>query len=172
MALAALGLPGQPGPRTGPRPRPAVSLVGSYELLVWLIRTAGVLRGGPSGAHCRQRTACPDVVPAAPPRSVDGEQQGPSERSPAAAQVAQPTRHWNTAADTERQEGAGDVNRAAVTAYKLSVQAGNPLSERKLAQRFGRTSRRWARARIAEARKVPSFQDARGNSPSLLCGWP
>jgi len=86
--------------------------------------------------------------------------------------VAQPTRHWNTAADTERQEGAGDVNRAAVTAYKLSVQAGNPLSERKLAQRFGRTSRRWARARIAEARKVPSFQDARGNSPSLLCGWP
>jgi hypothetical protein len=33
----------------------------------------------------------------------------------------------------------------------LSVQAANPLSERKLAQMFGRTSRRWARARIAEA---------------------
>jgi hypothetical protein len=43
-----------------------------------------------------------------------------------------------------------------VAAYRLSAQAGNPLSERKLAQMFGRTSRRWARARIAEARRVPS----------------
>ena len=33
---------------------------------------------------------------------------------------------------------------------------GNPLSERKLAQMFGRTSRRWARARIAVARRAPS----------------
>jgi ATP-dependent helicase YprA (DUF1998 family) len=48
---------------------------------------------------------------------------------------------------------AGDV--AAVVAYRLSVQAGNPLSERKLAQMFGRTSRRWARARIADARQSP-----------------
>jgi hypothetical protein len=30
-------------------------------------------------------------------------------------------------------------NYAAVTAYRLSVQAGNPLSERKLARMFGRT---------------------------------
>jgi hypothetical protein len=37
----------------------------------------------------------------------------------------------------------------------ISVQAGNPLSERKLAQMFGRTSRRWARARITEARQSP-----------------
>src|SRR6185437_11134519 len=44
-------------------------------------------------------------------------------------------------------------NDAAVAAYRLSVQAGNPLSERRLAQMFGRTSRRWARARIAEARQ-------------------
>jgi hypothetical protein len=43
----------------------------------------------------------------------------------------------------------------AVAAYRLSVQAGNPLSERKLAQMFGRTSRRWARARITEARQSP-----------------
>jgi hypothetical protein len=41
-----------------------------------------------------------------------------------------------------------------VAAYRLSVQAGNPLSERRLAQIFGRTSRRWARARIAEARQA------------------
>jgi hypothetical protein len=51
---------------------------------------------------------------------------------------------------------AGVVNDAAVAAYRRSAQAGNPLSERKLAQMFGRTSRRWARARIAEARRVPS----------------
>jgi hypothetical protein len=43
-----------------------------------------------------------------------------------------------------------------VAAYRLSAQAGNPLSERKLAQVFRSTSRRWARARIAEARRVPS----------------
>ena len=47
------------------------------------------------------------------------------------------------------------ANDAAVAAYQLSVQAGNPLSERKLAQMFGRTSRRWARARITEARQSP-----------------
>jgi hypothetical protein len=46
-------------------------------------------------------------------------------------------------------------NFAAVAAYRLGVKAGNPLSERKLAQMFGRTSRRWARTRIAEARQSP-----------------
>jgi hypothetical protein len=35
-----------------------------------------------------------------------------------------------------------------VAAYRLSVRAGNPLSERKLAQMFGRSSRRWALARL------------------------
>jgi hypothetical protein len=50
--------------------------------------------------------------------------------------------------------GTGADNCAAVAAYRLSVEAGNPLSERKLAQMFGRTSRRWARARIADARRV------------------
>jgi hypothetical protein len=37
---------------------------------------------------------------------------------------------------------ASAINDAAVAAYMLSVQAGNPLSERRLAQMFGRTSRR------------------------------
>jgi hypothetical protein len=46
-----------------------------------------------------------------------------------------------------------------VAAYRLSVQAGNPLSERRLAQMFGRTSRRWARARIAEARLESPLPD-------------
>jgi hypothetical protein len=49
-----------------------------------------------------------------------------------------------------------------VAAYRLSVQAGNPLSERRLAQMFGRTSRRWARARIAEARQASPLPDSPG----------
>ena len=45
----------------------------------------------------------------------------------------------------------GDIDAAAVAAYRASLQAGQPLSERRLAQKFGKTSRRWARNRIAEA---------------------
>lgn len=40
-----------------------------------------------------------------------------------------------------------------MTAYRASVDKGKPLSERKLAAMFGRTSRRWARNRMAEARE-------------------
>ncbi len=57
---------------------------------------------------------------------------------------------------------AGAVNDAAVAAYRLSVQAGNPLSERRLAQMFGRTSRRWARASIDDARQTSSIQESPG----------
>src|SRR5689334_14342821 len=57
---------------------------------------------------------------------------------------------------------ASAVNDAAVAAYRLSVQAGNPLSERRLAQMFGRTSRRWARARIADARQASPLPDSPG----------
>jgi hypothetical protein len=44
------------------------------------------------------------------------------------------------------------IEAAAVACYQASVEAGTPLSERKLAARFGKTSRRWARSRMAEAR--------------------
>jgi len=50
----------------------------------------------------------------------------------------------------------GDINAAAVAAYHASLQAGRPLSERKLAGQFGKTSRRWARNRMAEARQSPA----------------
>ena len=50
----------------------------------------------------------------------------------------------------------GDINAAAVAAYRASLQAGQPLSERKLAGQFGKTSRRWARNRMAEARQTPA----------------
>jgi len=67
----------------------------------------------------------------------------------------------------QRDDGvpeASAVNDAAVAAYRLSVQADNPLSERPLAQMFGRTSRRWARVRIADARQASSIQDSPGAS--------
>ena len=57
---------------------------------------------------------------------------------------------------------AGGVNDAAVAAYRLSVQAGNPLPERKLAGLFGHTSRRWARARITDARQTSPLPDSPG----------
>jgi hypothetical protein len=133
---------------------PAVSLVGSYELVVWLIRTASALERGLSGEHRCQRMACRAAAPSAPAASVDGEQRGRSELSSAAIQAPQPTKERDSTADTQSEKRADeDVNNAAVAAFRLSVQAGSPLSERKLAQMFGRTSRRWARARMADARK-------------------
>ena len=48
--------------------------------------------------------------------------------------------------------GETDIDAAAVAVYCSSVNAGSPISERKLAQMFGMTSRRWARSRIADAR--------------------
>ena len=51
--------------------------------------------------------------------------------------------------------GDSGINAAAAAAYRASVQVGQPISERKLAEMFGRTSRRWARNRMAEARKNP-----------------
>jgi hypothetical protein len=56
---------------------------------------------------------------------------------------------WNptgqTATPASVQHGNGNLeadadNYAAMAAYRLSAKAGNPLSERKLAQMFGRTS--------------------------------
>ena len=38
-----------------------------------------------------------------------------------------------------------------MAAYRASIDSGKPLSERKLAAMFGKTSRRWARHRMAEA---------------------
>jgi hypothetical protein len=48
---------------------------------------------------------------------------------------------------------AGSINVVAVAAYRASVLAGKALSERRLSEAFGMTSRRWARNRMAEARQ-------------------
>jgi hypothetical protein len=61
-----------------------------------------------------------------------------------------PAREPAIAGDGHRTACPAD-DRAAVAAYRLSVKAGSALSERRLAEMFGRTSRRWARARIADA---------------------
>jgi hypothetical protein len=154
---------------------PAASLVGSYELLIWMIRTAAACgpdrvpaadQTGPQPDHdgtslslvaagsgsvpassvARRRTRpCPGGWPAAtaphcgggPGTRTDPAQGGPGARGsgPPGRSLRSGRRH----------------NAAAVAAYRASVQAGQPLSERKLAQKFGKTSKRWARNRIAEA---------------------
>jgi hypothetical protein len=62
------------------------------------------------------------------------------------------TVRWPTS-DTAGQRAGSEygINAAAVAAYRASLDNGKPLSERKLAAMFGKTSRRWARHRMAEA---------------------
>jgi hypothetical protein len=130
---------------------PAVSLVGSYELLVWLIRTSGPTTRGLSAEHHCKDAACRAAV----------HEHGTSDSawrtaSPAAGQS--PILDGGKAAEEVLE--ASTVNDEAVDAYRLSVQAGNPLSERRLAQMFGRTSRRWARARMTEAGQASPLLDS------------
>jgi hypothetical protein len=137
---------------------PAVSLVGSYELLLWLIRTSGALEREPSAEHRCGYTACRARL-RAPASAVDNGQHSRSGRDPSdqcwrpeGRPAGHPAILAARAQDGDRVPKADGDNYAAVAAYRLSAHCGNPLSERKLAQMFGRTSRRWARARIAEAR--------------------
>ena len=145
---------------------PAVSLVGSYELLVWLIRTSGAADRGPSAAHLCTGAACRAARRPVPASAVDGERPGGSERGtsdPAWRPAGQAAGQSPIPASGQRDDEALEAsagNDAAVAAYRLSVQAGNPLSERRLAQMFGRTSRRWARARIADARQASPLPDS------------
>jgi hypothetical protein len=135
---------------------PAVSLVGSYELLVWLIRTSGMAEHRPPAGHLCRAAGCLAAARSATTAAAGAGFPGRSERGTPdqTQQPAAPAIPASGYRDQAVPEAA--VNDAAVAAYRLSAQAGNPLSERKLAQLFGRTSRRWARARIAEARRAPS----------------
>jgi hypothetical protein len=139
---------------------PAVSLVGSYELLVWLIRTSGTVERGPSAEHPCNRAAYHAAIGSLPVPAVESDRPGGSERcapDPAWRPAGQAARLPAIPASGQRDgevPEASAVDDAAVAAYRLSVRAGNPLSERRLARMFGRTSRRWARARIADARQA------------------
>ena len=171
---------------------PAVALVGSYELLAWMIRTAAV--HGPARAPVADQrglradqpgTSLPAAAsPAREAGSADtpgyGAGQAPEDvRGPlpvarAVALVRGPGRDGPDHAGGSARSGpdradrvggplvpamatgpASDINIAAVAAYRVSIREGTPLSERKLAEAFGTTSRRWARNRMAEARKSP-----------------
>ena len=125
---------------------PAVSLVGSNELLVWLIRTSGAAARGPSAAHPSNSAACRAAARPVPASAADGERPARSERGtpgpawrPAGQAAGQSPIPAGGQRDDEVLEASSD-NDAAVAAYRLSVQAGNPLSERRLARMFERTS--------------------------------
>jgi Protein of unknown function (DUF2637) len=139
---------------------PAVSLAGSYELLVWLIRTSGMPDYEPS-TEPRCGNAGRAAVRSVPAAAADSEQHSQSDRDPSdqgRRLTGQPAGQPTNLADAQHGDRATEAdadNYAAVAAYRLSAHAGNPLSERRLAQMFGRTSRHWARARIAEARRSP-----------------
>jgi hypothetical protein len=176
---------------------PAVSLVGSYELLAWIIRTAAPAgpdrvpaannpgpqadqpatslpaetgqkqAPGPEDGPRHHTSPVPTAVGSPHPmvRTLVGQASEPvqtgSDRASRADQADGPGR----AADHADQDRAmpvagsttnpvGDINAAAVTAYRDSLRIGAPLSERKLAEMFGLSSRRWARNRMAEARQT------------------
>jgi Protein of unknown function (DUF2637) len=142
---------------------PAASLVGSYELLLWLIRTpsTNATAHGPDG----QQADSPRVGSVSPEGAshwtgpvIDGDRTngrswtGPDQ--PYQRPVEQ-TAHWPIADITaDRGDSEAQINAAATAAYRASLDNRQPLSERKLAAMFGKTSRRWARHRMAEARQA------------------
>ncbi|MGE5292527.1 MAG: hypothetical protein ACM3ML_36125 [Micromonosporaceae bacterium] len=165
---------------------PAASLVGSYELLLWLIRSAAAgslarepatdLPGGPAdqpSGPAERRTAELRLVPQIDQDSPEHQDTalrdalGSCSREPAviASWASGPDRSGpgreERSADQKTTEpsaadrpGGGrpdDTDAAAAAAYRASLDSGSPLSERKLAAMFGKTSRRWARNRMAEA---------------------
>ncbi len=173
---------------------PAASLVGSYELLLWLVRTAaaGVAAREPAAnqqgepadhlVHELRLVPMPDAVGpehdgargnhampgghndrcVAPAGAAD-RTSGPGWARPDQAyrSANQETTDWPIAGVAA---SAGEnIDAAAVAAYRASLGTGRPLSERKLAAMFGKTSRRWARHRIAEARQdlVSAMEDSR-----------
>jgi hypothetical protein len=145
---------------------PAASLVGSYEFLVWLIRTAGTLEQGPPEQDGGNGAGCPAHTGSLPVSRADSRQRSRTElegphltRRP----VSQPDARAAATTGERNDDDAAQadaINSQAVAAYRLSVKAGSPLSERKLARMFGRTSRRWARARISQALAEPPPQAA------------
>ena len=122
---------------------PAVSLAGSYELLVWLIGTSGAPEREPPAGHRCDDMACRAAAGSVPAGVIDSGQHGHSDRDPCAQgwrPQGQPAGQPTASASGQHSDGipgADAGNHAAVAAYRLSVQAGNPLSERKLAQMFG-----------------------------------
>jgi hypothetical protein len=111
---------------------PAVSLVGSYELLVWLIRTCEAAGRGPSAGHLSTGAAYYGAARPVPAPAADGEHPGGNQRDtsdPAWRPAGQGAGPSPIPAGGQRDDEALEAsagNDAAVAAYRLSVQAGNP----------------------------------------------
>lgn len=133
---------------------PAASLVGSYELLLWLIRTAGGAERGRTAYRIDELTQrgsdllTGDAVHYNNDREelIDGHL---ADDKLVAAWPMQPAENGRLESPNEMS-----VEKAAAAAYRVSVDQGEPLSERRLAAMFGRTSRRWARHRMAESQSL------------------
>ena len=123
---------------------PAASLVGSYELLLWLIRTAAP---GAVASEPGVDLSLGAGWAAGPGRSGVDRMRRVSDNGAIGCSMV----NGVGAIGEDREE---NINVAAVAAYRTSIDTGRPLSERKLAAMFGKTSRRWARSRMAEARQA------------------
>jgi hypothetical protein len=117
---------------------PAASLVGSYELLVWIMRTSSAI--SPASVTSEGLAGEPADQAGAGRTKADGPGAGPADQG--SGPLADHADHGE------------DVDAAAVSAYLASVKAGKPLSERALASSFGKTSRRWARKQMTQARAL------------------
>lgn len=109
---------------------PPLSLVMSYEQLQWMVRSARKRR--PSAQQMYQLEPPPLLVD-------DGSEEDGTDLG---------------GIGTLRHKYETDIDAAAVAVYRFSVKTGTALSERKLAEMFGKTSRRWARSRIADAQTL------------------
>jgi Protein of unknown function (DUF2637) len=151
---------------------PAASLVGSYELLLWLVRTAagggttsgsGSAWAGPAG----QTASGLRLVPVPDPEGHEATEEAAHPGEPCGPGMGQPCQaaaRWS-GPGWPGSTSEASIEAAAVACYQVSVQAGQPLSERKLAARFGKTSRRWARSRMAEARQEAAAAEGRVADP-------
>src|SRR5262249_32285908 len=116
--------------------------------------------------HLCNCAACSTAISSLPVSPVDGDRDGGSEPhapGPARRPAGQAARLPALAASGQRDDEvleAGAVNDAAVAAYRPTRPPGNPLREPQRAKMFGPTSRRWARARIADARQASSIQQS------------
>jgi hypothetical protein len=155
---------------------PAASLVGSYELLLWLIRISVARTRAYEDVPGRiSETAdrpvadlrllqAPDPVlaeynkaPGSDASAAANHARGPEEAGAdhTFRYMDRQTADWSAADDScPAVQADDDINIAAVAAYRASLESGKALSERKLAAMFGKTSRRWARNRMADAHET------------------
>jgi hypothetical protein len=122
---------------------PAASLVGSYELLVWIIRTSAAVSpdSNLTADHpelAADRAGPPERAAAGPRDEAGGTAAGAGPGAWSGRTAAVPADQHSGPAEDQADQAAGpvgsypgkDVNAAAADAYQDSVLAGRPLSER------------------------------------------